>query len=93
MDLIHEQYIVGFKVSQNCSEVTGLFQHRSRGLAKIGTHLVGNNMGQCGLTQSGWTEYQYMIQRFTSITRCTNKYLELLTHPHLAHKLVHGNRS
>ena len=64
VDLVDEQHIVRFEIGQDGGQVAGALQHRSRGLAQIDAHLVGDDMRQRGLAQARRAEQQHVVERF-----------------------------
>jgi hypothetical protein len=66
MDLVDEQYIVGFKIGEQRGQVAGAFQHRARSLAQVHAHFPGNDMRQRGFPQPRRTEQQYVVERLGS---------------------------
>ena len=85
MDLVDEQHIAGFQISQQCRQVAGFFQHRTRGLAQIDLHFVGDDVRQRRLAQTGRAEYQGMVQRFTATAGGVDEDFHLFAHRRLAH--------
>lgn len=55
MNLIDKEHIVGLERRKNAGEVTGLVEHRTAGNLESHPKLIGNDIAQCGLSQSGRT--------------------------------------
>ena len=65
MDLVDKQNVIFIEIGQQGSKIACLFDGRTGGDADVDTHLVGNDTGQGGLTQTGRAVQQGVIQRFT----------------------------
>ena len=63
MDLIHEQDIVFRQIGEQGRQIAGLFDGRAGGDADVDPHLVGNDVGEGGLTQAGRAVEQHVVQR------------------------------
>ena len=85
MYLIHEQYVVWFKIGQQRSQITLFFQHRPGAVTQVGAHLVGNDVGQRGFPQPGRPKNEHVIQRFFSASRRLNENLHLFRDLGLPH--------
>ena len=55
MDLIDEEYVAGFEIGEYGAEVTDFLDRGSGRDADIDTHFFGDDMGECGLSESGGT--------------------------------------
>ncbi len=62
MDLINKQAILGMQIGQQGRQVPRPFDHRTGGAFQIDLQLLGNNIGQGGLAQSGKSVEEHMIQ-------------------------------
>ena len=63
VDLIHEQDVVFCQIGKQGRQIAGLFDGRAGGDADVDPHLVGNDVGEGGLTQAGRAVEQHMVQR------------------------------
>ena len=64
VDFVDEQHVSCFQRGQQAGQVSGLVQNRPGTHLHIYTQLVGNNMGQGGLSQTGRAVEEHMIQGF-----------------------------
>ncbi len=87
VDLVDEEDIAGVEVGQERRQVARLLQHRARGLAEIHAHLVGDDVGEGGLTEPGRAEDQHVIQGVPAPAGGVNEDLHLLAHRGLTHVL------
>ena len=77
MDLVDEQNIVGFEVGEQRREIARPLQHRTRGLAQIDAHLLGDDVRQRGLAQPRRAEQQHMVERLAPMARGLDEDFEL----------------
>ncbi len=84
MNLVNEEHIARLEIGQQCSQVTGALQHRSGGALDLGTHLLGDDIGQRGLAETGRPEDQHMIQRLATPLGRLDEQFHLLAHGRLA---------
>ena len=80
MDLIDEEHLSRLERSEHTGEVTGLIQHRSGGNLDPHTELIGNDLREGGLPQSGWTVKENVIERLTPHLRRLDKDAEITDH-------------
>ena len=66
MDFIDKEHIPRLQGSEKTRQVSGLVQHRAGSHLHIDSHLVGYDMGQRSLTQTGRAMEQDMVQGFTT---------------------------
>src|SRR5665213_1288223 len=85
MDLIDEQHIARLQVGQLRGQIRGTLEHRPRGLAQIHTQLDRNDIGQRGLAQTRWPEYQHMIHGLGALACRGDEDLHLPLHMFLSH--------
>ena len=62
MDLVHEQDVVLIEVCQQRRQIAGLLDGRAGGDADIDAHLLSDDTGQRGLSQTRRAVEQHMIQ-------------------------------
>ena len=80
VDLIDEQHITRLEVGHKRSDIAGLFQYRSASGLERNTHLVRNDAGQSGLTQTRRPKNECVIQRLAAPTRRGQKNIHLLAY-------------
>ena len=56
----------GFEVRQQARQIARLVQNGAGGDFELGVHLVGDDVRQCGLAQSGRTVQQYVVERIAA---------------------------
>jgi hypothetical protein len=78
VDLVDEQYVAWFEVGQKRRQIPGSLEHRSRRLPQIHLELVGDDVGERGLTQSRRPEYQDVIECFAALSCGLNEDLHLV---------------
>ena len=78
MYLVDEQYVMGFEIGQHRGQIAGLFQYRTRGLAQVDLHFVGDDMRQRGFTQPRRAEDQHVIERLATTHRGLYEDIHLL---------------
>ena len=93
VDLVDKQHVMRLEVRQQRSEVTGLFKHGAGGLAQVGFHFIGNDVGKRCLAKARRAEDQHMIQRFRTLARSADEDLHLVTHGRLADVLAETARA
>src|SRR5262249_14735208 len=69
MNLINEEHVAFLKISEQRGDVSGLFDGWSGGRLEFRTHLVGDDVGERGLSQSWWTSQQHVIECFATCAR------------------------
>ena len=84
MDFIDEQHVAGFKIGQQRGQIARPLQHRTRGLAQVDLHFVGEDVGERGFAQARRAEDQHVVQRFGAFARGADENLHLLAHHRLA---------
>ncbi len=65
---------------EDCGEVTRLFDDRPCGRLDSGAHLVGDDVGQSRLAESGRSEQKNVIERLVAVSRSRDRDLEVLLH-------------
>ena len=88
MDLVDEQHVVLVQVGQQCGQVAGLLDHRSRRLAQVDAQFVGDHVAERGLAQAGRAEDQHVVERFAALLRRLDVDRHLLAHRRLAEVFV-----
>ena len=62
MDFVDEQHVSLLQVGEQGGQVTGTLQRRAGGDAEIDPHLVGDDGGKGGFTQTGGAVQQDVVQ-------------------------------
>ena len=88
MDLIDKKDIADLEVCQYRREVPGALQNRPRGEVNLGVHLVGNDVGQRGLTEAGGPKEERMIESFTAMAGSIDKDPKVCGQPPLPDKFM-----
>ena len=78
MDLIDEQHVVGLEAGQQPRQVSWFVQHRSRSRSDRHSHLVGHNVCQGGLAQTGRAVQQHVVERLGPLLGRLDKHLEVV---------------
>ena len=63
VDLVDEQHVARVEVGQQSGQVAGLVQHGARRDAQLRSHLVGDDVGQRGLSQARRSVQQHVVER------------------------------
>jgi hypothetical protein len=63
VDFVDEQDVAGFKICQDRGKVPCPCQNRARGHAEIDAQLLGHDLGQCRLAQTGRAVEQRVVHR------------------------------
>jgi hypothetical protein len=93
MDFVNEQDIPGLQVRQDCSQVAGALDHRSRCGSKADTQFAGDDLRQRGLTESGRPVQQHMVQGFAAVARGLDEHCQVFPAGLLANELRQGLRA
>ncbi len=85
MNLVDKEHIALFETGEHGRQVPGALQHRARGTLDLHAHFLGDDIGQRGLAQAGWTEDEQMIQRLAASAGSGHEQLHLLAHRRLTY--------
>ena len=88
MNLVNKKDVISFKRCEHTRQIPRLVQHRPGGHLNIHTQLVGNNIREGGLAQSGRPVKEYMVQRLASLFGRPNKHAKVVQHILLTRKTV-----
>src|SRR5699024_7834244 len=88
MDFIDKKNVVRLQVGEQCSQISGAFQHRSGRLPKTDIHFVGDDVRERGLAETGRPKDQHVVQRFATRPRRRDEDVHLFAHRLLADILV-----
>ena len=80
--------VQALQIGQQCSQVAGFFDHRPRGDPQPHAQLVGDDVAQGGLSQSGRTVEQGVVERLATVFGCFDKYAQVIDYALLAAKVV-----
>ncbi len=92
MDLIDKEDVAGLKIGQHGRKITRSLEHRTRGYVNLCIHLVGDNVGQCGLSQARWSEDEDVVEALTAVAGRAHEDIEVGHEPSLANKLLEPAR-
>ena len=84
VDLVDEQDAAALQVGEDRGEIGGALQDRSGGLAQARPHLVGDDVGECGLAEPRGTEEEHVVERLVTLAGRADEDLELVPHRPLA---------
>jgi len=86
------QDVAGFQVGHDRRQVAGAFDCRARRLTQAGFHLVGQNVRQGGLAQSGGAVEQDVVEGLVAVLGGRHQNGQVLAHALLADDLVQSPR-
>ena len=92
MYLVDEQHIVGLQRSQDAGQVARLVEHGAARNLKSHPQLVGNDLTEGCLAQSGRSVQQRMVERLATILGCLYKHTQIVHHRALAAEVVEAQR-
>lgn len=93
MDLIDKQNIVGFEIRQNGGKIAGARDHRSRGRAKTDAELPRDDLRQRGLTKTGRTVQEDVVERLFTRTGGADEHPQIVANGALADKIPEALRT
>ena len=67
MDLVDEQNVAFLEVGQQTGEVGGFLDGGSTGCLEGRTHRLGENVGEGGFAETGWTAQQDMVESLAAL--------------------------
>src|ERR1700730_4924262 len=67
VDLIHEQDAAPLQIRENPHEIARSFEGRAGRRDQAPLHLVGYDVGEGRLAQSGWSMEKHVVQRFLAL--------------------------
>ncbi len=80
VNFINKKHILLFHVGQQAGQVPWFIQHRPGGYFNAHPHFVGNDMGQGGLAQPGWSVKQHVVEGFVALRGSSHEDLQVLHH-------------
>ena len=80
MYLVDEEHVVGLQRSEDAGQVTGLVEHRAAGQFEAHAQLVGDDVAQRGLAQTGRAVQQGVVEGFATVFGGLYKHLQILHH-------------
>ena len=80
MYLVDEQHVARLERGEYACEVAGLVEHGTARNLKPYAQLVGYDVAQCGLAQSGRAVQQCVVEGLATIFRCLDKHLKVFHH-------------
>ena len=93
MDLVNEKHIVWLKIGQQACQIARLVKHRPRGHLHIHAQLIGDNMRQRCLSQTGRAMQQRMVERFATLGSGLHENTQVVHHLLLTRKTVESIRA
>ena len=93
VDLVDEEDRVLLQVGEHSGQVAGTLDHRTGGGADRHAHLVGDDVGQRRLAETGRTVQQDVIERLAAPARRRDRDLEVVPQSVLADVLVQRSRT
>jgi hypothetical protein len=66
VDFVDEEHVARIEVRQQARQIARLVQNGAGGDFELGVHLVGDDVRQCGLAQSGRAVQQYVVKRIAA---------------------------
>ena len=78
VDLIDEENGVLGYVGQDSGKVLWLVQSRGAGHADFGTHLIGHDCSQSGLSESRRTDEKHVVERLAPVAGCLDEDTEVI---------------
>ena len=77
VDLVDEQHVARFQISDQRGEIAGLGDHRPGGGAKIHPQFARDDLRQRGLAEAGRADEQYMVERLLARARGLDEHAEI----------------
>ena len=93
VNLVDEENIALAQVGQDGGQIAGLFNGRAGGDLEIGIHLVGQDVAERGLAQTGRTVEQHVIQRLPALACGLDQNANFVAQPLLADHLIQRARA
>lgn len=88
MDLVDEKHVAPLQRGKDAGKVARLVEDRARGDLETHAQLVGDDVAQSGLSQSGRTMEQGVVERLATVFGCFDKYAQVIDYALLAAKVV-----
>ena len=93
MDFVDEQHVAFVEVGDDGSQVASTLDDRPGGGLELHPHLVGDDVGERGLSEAWRTCEEEVIQRLLSTESGLNEDTEVVEYSLLAHVVVHHLRT
>ncbi len=77
MDLVNEEDVAWFEISEDRAEVTYFFDGRSRSHLDTDTHFFGDDVSKSCFPESCWTVEKHVINIFRAFLGGLNKDIEM----------------
>jgi len=87
VDFVDKQNVAGAHVGQDGRQVAGVLDGRAGGVADVGIHLVGHDLGQCRLAQTGRAVEQHVVERLAAGAGSLDQDTQIILQPILAGEL------
>ena len=88
MDLVDEKHVAPLQRGKDASKVARLVEDRARGDLETHAQLVGDDVAQSGLSQSGRAVEQGVVERLATVFSCFDKYAQVIDYALLTAKVV-----
>ena len=93
MDLVYEQDVSFLETCQNGGQIPGPFNNRAAGHLNVGTHFMGNNIGQSCFAEAGKSVKEDVVKGFSPALGGGDADLEILFELLLADILMQASWS
>lgn len=93
MYLVDEKYVAGLKRCQDTRQVSRLVKDWTRSNLESHAKLIGDNIAQRGLTQTGWTIEQSMVERLATVFSGLDEDTEVVDNSLLTVEVVKTKRT
>ena len=93
MNLVDKEHIVGFERGEYAGKVAWLVEHGAAGNLESHSQLVGDDVAQRGLTQSGRAVQQGVVEGFAAVLGCLDKNFKVLDYLLLAREIAEAKWS
>jgi len=84
VDLVDKQDISGLQARKHRHHISRTLDGRARGYLDLGVHLIGDDVGQRGLTEAGRAMEQGVVERLSTKPGRRDGYLQVGLEPFLA---------
>ena len=91
--LVDEEHVVLFERGEDAGEVARFVEHRTAGDLESHAQFVGDDIAQGGLSQSGRTVEQCVVERFTAIFGSLHEHLQIFHNLTLSAEIVESQRA
>ena len=93
MYLVDEKHIVRLQTGEYACQVARLVEHRTGSNLETYSQFIGYNVGKCGLSQSGRTVKQHMVQGLAPETGSLHENAQIINHLILSAEILEVQRA